>query len=374
MKVLFICNYGLLYGANRSLMSVVEFFHEQGVNLTVLIPANGSMAQELERKGIPFKVFRFFPTILYVKPILKHLVLPFCFLYDILLFPILLYITKKQNPDIIYSNTSAENIGVLLSKVLGKKHISHVREFMSLDHNAHFLLGDTSKRKYLSLSDGLIFVSKAVANHVMQGRQLKPGQQVIYNGLTTKEKLIENKEIPTEINFGIVGVLQDSKGHKLCIEYFTLYLAVNPNIVLNIFGEGYGFYEKQLKEIVANLNLEKRIVFHGFVKDASEIYKNIDILLVFARSEGFGRVTIEAMLRGIPVIGFNAAGTTELISHGNTGYLFSDYGEFLNSLRQLLSSREQFNLIREQAYNNAITQFSEKEYCLNVLNFVKKIA
>lgn len=37
-----------------------------------------------------------------------------------------------------------------------------------------------------------------------------------------------------------------------------------------------------------------------------------------------GRVTAEAMSCGRPVIGFDAAGTSELISHGRTGLLYRD--------------------------------------------------
>ena len=51
----------------------------------------------------------------------------------------------------------------------------------------------------------------------------------------------------------------------------------------------------------------------------------MDVELVCSRAEAFGRVTVEAMLGGIPVIGSNTGGTPELIQDGKNGYLYK-YG------------------------------------------------
>jgi glycosyltransferase involved in cell wall biosynthesis len=372
-RILFICNYALLYGANRSLLTILEYLSQRNYDILVLVPSKGSMTNELQKLGIPFKVLRFYSAFLYVKPIAKHLVLPLMYLLDIVMFPYLVYLTKKYKPDLIYSNTAAENLGILIAKICKIKHISHIREFMSLDHGAHFIFGNSIKKKYLQMSDGLIFVSNSVRDYVMKNETIKDNQAVIYNGIKESGLKFIEKPLPTLIRFGIVGVLQESKGHHICIEYFNRISEFYPNASLGIYGKGYESYEQQLKGLIKEFQLENKVTLHGFVEQADSIYSEIDILLMFSRFEGFGRVTIEAMSRGIPVIGFNTGGTTELIDNTNNGFLFNDFNSFKEGLDMLLSSEEYFNTIRRNATLTASSKYSSKIYTQSVENFILKI-
>lgn len=49
--------------------------------------------------------------------------------------------------------------------------------------------------------------------------------------------------------------------------------------------------------------------------------------LVCSSSEAFGRVTLESMLSGLPVIGADTAGTGELIINGMNGLLYKNKDE-----------------------------------------------
>lgn len=53
-----------------------------------------------------------------------------------------------------------------------------------------------------------------------------------------------------------------------------------------------------------------------------EIRKNVDIEIVSSKQEAFGKITVEAMMGQIPVIGSNSGGTKELIKHNQNGLLF----------------------------------------------------
>jgi glycosyltransferase involved in cell wall biosynthesis len=372
MRILFICNYSALYGANRSLLTLVESFHQKKYTVMVLVPSHGPMSDELKAKGIPFKVIRYYSAFLYIKPILKHLAVPFLFGLNLINLPYLLYFTKNFKPDIIYSNTLAENLGIVIARMLGIKHILHAREFMSLDHGSYFILGSSLKRKYAKLSDGLIFVSNAVADFINSGSALSENQAVIFNGIASKDFDFENKDLSVSANFGIVGVLQESKGHYLCVDYFAKLLKIFPNCVLHIFGEGYGSYKNGLIQKIKEYGIEANVQFHGFVKNPDQIYGQMDILLMFSRSEGFGRVTAEAMLRAIPVVGLNNAGTSELIENEKTGYLFKNYQEFEHGTIKLLSDNVHFNQMRKQTLMTAKDLFSKEKYCSSVENFVLK--
>lgn len=373
MKIQFISNYSDLYGANRSLFSIIEYFHNKGYKVNVVLPSKGGMSDRLEEKKIPFQIIPYYSAFLYIKPVMKHLLVPILGILNLLIFPILILKVKKFNPDIIYSNTSAENLGVFVAKILKKKHISHIREFMSLDHNSFFIFGKKAKRKFINLSDGCIYVSNAVLDNVQGYDRNDEKHVVIYNGIVAAERSLTYKKLDMgSVNFGIVGVLDPSKGQHIAIDYFSTIVNDYPNTKLLIYGDKEGSYKKQLIKQVVNLNLTDSVKFCGFVSNPKTIYESIDVMLMFSRSEGFGRVTIEAALKGVPVIGFDNAGTSELILDKETGCLFSDYNSFLTSLNFILTE-ENYPLIREKSFENALKVYDVTTYCENIEKYVLKI-
>lgn len=373
MKILFISKYSQLYGANRSLLTIVEYFKTQGDEVCVMIPTKGDFGESLKRKGISYFNIPYFSQILYFKKSLKFLSLPLLFIYDIFIFPLIIIKVKKYNPDLIYSNAAAENLGILIAKCLHKKHISHIREFMDLDFKATFLGGNKIREKFLNLSDGLIFVSKSVQSHVMNNNIHPSKQTVIYNGIDSPDFPYETKTIKEDLNLGIVGVLDVAKRQDLAIRYFNELLRSFPNLKLHIWGDKESPYKKELLKLVEQFNIKENVIFHGFEKNTSKIYQSMDVLLMFSYAEGFGRVTIEAMLYGIPVIGFNNGGTSEIIEHGYNGFLFKTKEEFLSCFNELISDQNNYNQIRKNAYLSARKNFNTELYTKKVYSFTKKI-
>ena len=141
------------------------------------------------------------------------------------------------------------------------------------------------------------------------------------------------------------------------------------DVELHVFGEKASAFMDILKSFVQNRNLQSKIIFHGFVNDTELIYQSLDALLMFSVSEGFGRVTVEAMARGIPVIGYNNGGTAEIINNSNDGYLFSDYNEFESAVLHL---RKHYSAISLEAYKRYSSNFSENVYVNKVYEFVNE--
>lgn len=61
--------------------------------------------------------------------------------------------------------------------------------------------------------------------------------------------------------------------------------------------------------------------FMGSHPNVPELLGDIDILISPSRHEGMGRVNVEAMAAGIPVIGARGTGVAEVVVDGETGYL-----------------------------------------------------
>lgn len=374
MRILFITNFYQLYGANRSLLSIMEKFKESGDQVCLLLPKKGDYSEELDRKGIDYMVIPFFSQLLFFKFARPYLIWPFLSIATVILLPYIVFRVRKFRPDIIYSNTIADNIGIIIARVLGKKHITHVRDFMDLDHGAIFLFGSKAKKKYVSMSDGVVYVSRSVAEHTMLSKTLPPHHEVIYNGVKMDvNSRYEEKELPKTINLGIVGLLDESKGQHIAIEYFNAIKDAYPNAFLHLWGDKESPYKKRIFNMINSLGLKKRVIFHGFEKNTSIIYKDMSVLLMCSRAEGFGRVTVEAMANGIPVMGYNSGGTAELVKDGYNGYLFSNLEEFRCGFNDMFSSVKRYNQLCSQAYLDAHQHYSEAIYTNNVYSFVKEL-
>ena len=373
MRILFISNYSQLYGANRSMLTVIEHFKSKGHTVVLILPQKGEICKELEAKGIEYIIIKCFTQLYYFKPNLKYLSLPLLAIYSYFKLNQLNRFAGNFKPDLIYSNTSAENLGIKIAHKLGVKHISHIREFMDLDHGARFIFGNKAKMKYINQSDGVIYVSKSVAEPVNMGMPLQEWQEVVYNGIQTMDWKYKEKNILDEINLGVVGIFDPEKGQDLAIRLMPKVLEIYPKAKLHLWGDKEGKYKQSLLKMVNEYSLTQNVIFHGFEKDPNVIYGEMHILLMCSKCEGFGRVTIEAMQRAIPVLGFNSGGTSELVKDGHNGFLFNNSEDFILGLKKLLSSNVEYNRIRKSAYEDSRSNYSTELYCSRVENFVNKI-
>lgn len=375
MRVLFITNFHLLYGANRSLLSLMDYFKKQGSEVCMLLNKKGDLNTELERKRINYIIAPYLPSILYYKHF-ERIWLYFAKIISdavtIIVFPYILFRVWRYKPDLIYSNSCADNLGILIAKFLGKKHVTHVRDFMDLDHGLKFVFGNRAKRKYINMSDAVIYVSYSVAKHTQLSESLPANHKVIYNGVKNVERQYQEKKLPQQIDLGIVGILDESKGQHIAISYFKSILKDYPESRLHIWGNKEGPYKQKLYQLISELDIQEKVVFHGFERNTDVIYENMDALLMFSKMEGFGRVTIEAMQRGIPVIGFNSGGTSELVKNGYNGFLFSNEEDFISGIKNLFCSNEVYNKICYQAYTDAKQNYSEELYAKKVYDFVNE--
>jgi glycosyltransferase involved in cell wall biosynthesis len=113
------------------------------------------------------------------------------------------------------------------------------------------------------------------------------------------------------------GRLTRLKGHEDFLRLLAALRTTQPELHGVIVGGAHPRkqdYLRELKKLVAQLNLEAHVTFTGQRSDLREILAVSD--LVFALSiqpEAFGRTTLEALALGRPVIGYDHGGVGELL-------------------------------------------------------------
>lgn len=261
---------------------------------------------------------------------------------------------NQEHIDLIHSNSSVINIGGLISKYSGIKHIWHIREFGDLDFNMYPLVNRHTYRTFINrFSDRVIFNSNAVAEHfdfINTDKKI-----VVYNGVSL-DNVIENKDKISHsgINLLISGRISAAKGQDQAIRAcINLYSKGYDNIRLFIAGRG------DIKTVFKD-KLPSFVICTGNLSDLRDLRKKVDIELVCSKAEAFGRVTIEAMMGGIPVVGSNTGGTKELIEDNFNGLLYSygDSEDLSNQIQKIIDDKEMRIRMGNNARSYAINNFS----------------
>ena len=121
---------------------------------------------------------------------------------------------------------------------------------------------------------------------------------------------------------GIVGKLYAGKGQRETIMAAAHLKSSFPRLKWLIVGEARDArYHRRLKNLVKDGGLDDRVIFTGYRPDLIDVLKIMDVLVVASVVESFGRVALEAMAAGVPVLAVRAGGLPEIVRHGQNGFL-----------------------------------------------------
>lgn len=125
--------------------------------------------------------------------------------------------------------------------------------------------------------------------------------------------------IPTDAFLVVsIGRLVPIKAHHILIEALAR-LPSNLQAWLAIAGEGES--RTELENLADRLKVRHRLILAGEQADVRPILSSARAFALASRNEGMGRVFVEAMTAGVPVIGTSVGGVPSLIRDGITGLL-----------------------------------------------------
>jgi len=244
-------------------------------------------------------------------------------------------------------------------------------------HNSFGKISDfiykTVEKSLIPLTDIVVVESNYSKNkYIEKIGDIREKLVLNYNGVSyteSEEKIniplgLKNKE-KNEIHLAIFARLHYMKGQDIAIKTLQ-YLP--DNYVLNLFGEGE---EKEiLKKIVKNLNLERRVYFHGDTSFPEEMMKYIDIILIPSSFESFSYVAAEGLMMKKLVIANNIGGLKEVLAE-NSGILIEDIDEqkLSDSIKNLVKN-EEANII-SNGYKRYKKNFQESHMIVNLENTYK---
>lgn len=371
MKLLFLDQSGKLGGAELCLLDIAKPYRE---HCLVGLLADGTFRTALEQQNIPVQVLTT-ESISVRKE--TGLVKGVASLGQLL--PIAMQAAQLSRQfDLIYANTQkALVVGALASLLSRRPLVYHLHDILSTDH-----FSPTNLRLAVILANR--FAAQIIANsHATQTAFIAAGGRaekttVVYNGFDSTVYQLDasatpiRQQLDLENRFvvGHFSRLSPWKGQHVLIEA----LKHCPEEVVAVFvGDalfGEQEYVEQLQQQIKQQELQHRVRFLGFRSDIPQLMATCDLVAhTSIAPEPFGRVIVEAMLSGIPIVAAAAGGAIELVEPGKTGWLVppADPEKLAAIINHCRQQPEQARKLADHAQRQASRRFD-----LSIIN--QKIA
>ena len=317
----------MLGGGEHSFIEVLSLVRERWKTLAV-IPAAGELARrlachELEIKIVPMPAVR-----------------PWNALDAFVALRAIRSVCRQTDAQLIYANgTRAAVYGGLVARCLKLPLVWHCRVAERAPIADRLLTGLCTK---------IVVNSHATARRFAGNVRQKVS--VIYNGFDLAQLRRKPSAGPAVIQDSwktilTVGRVSRLKRHDLILAAFEAIAGADPDLHLVCVGDRDRHEEnwwQALQEKTGRSAYSDRIHWIGKVDDVRPWYRAAAVMVLASDHESFGRVLVEAMSVGLPVVATRVGGIPEIIRHGQDGLLVpaGEAGPIARSLQTILSDSD----------------------------------
>lgn len=255
---------------------------------------------------------------------------------DLLAFLQLYLLIRRNRYDIVHTHTTkAGLLGRMAARAAHVPIIVHTPH----GHAFHGYLGPTGSRLLVAMERALSRITARIIcltqseqqDHLRLGVGRADQLAVIHSGVDIQRITAarvdasgKRRELGLPLTCPLVGCvarLVPVKGHETLIRAVPAVLEKVPDATVVLVGDGP--QREALRQEVHRLRLERHVRFLGLRGDVPELLALFDVVVVPSLNEGMGKVAVEAMAAGRPVVGSCVVGIQDVVEDGRTGLLVS---------------------------------------------------
>lgn len=375
-SVLFVDQSGEMGGAEHSLFDIID---RRPRNSRAVLFSDGPFREHLQAAGIAVDVL----PLGQAGNVERNGKLAAAALGTPALMRAVLRLAKKARAfDVVYANTQKSFVVAALAAMLARRPlIWHLRDILTADHFSAGL------RKIVVIlanrcADCIIANSQATANafkaaggtariHVVHNG-IDPSPFDAIDSVAAKHDL--RSELRVDATAPLVGVfsrLAQWKGQHVLVDALRELPQVHAVFVGGaLFGEET--YQANLRQQAIETGVDERCHFLGFRSDVPVLMHAVDVVAHTSISpEPFGRVVVEGMLSGNPVIAARGGGVLEIIEDDKTGLLVApgDASELRSAIHRLTSDADHASALAQRGNRAAREKFS-LDACLDKIETI----
>lgn len=319
-RILFLSHVATLGGGERSLLDLLQAMDLQRFTCRVVLPGEGELSQSLAAIEVPsyrcaslrrlhrsrslFRLAWQAREVVRGSRALRQLV-------------------KRYRPHLVHANsTTAALYACALPRSLPCPVLWHLRDLSVLPW-----LGRRLARRCARI------VVPSQACHRLAETLVDPAKiALVSNGIHLEPPAVDRAGLRRELRVGdrpmivVIGQLAPWKGHHVAIEVARLLRDQNLSPRFLLIGDDrfqdHPDAQDSLRQRVRELGLLEVVHLLGYRTDIASILGAADLLLHPAYPEPFGRVVVEGMAAGLPVVAFHGDhGPAEILRDGIDGFL-----------------------------------------------------
>lgn len=289
--------------------------------------------------------------------------------------------------DLIYANTQKALVVSMLASMFRRKPvIFHLHDLLTASH-----FSAANRRVAVVLMnrcDAVICNSNATLEAYLQSGGRPKSHHVVYNGFqpTMTNTGSSRAEVRRELGIrddafvvGAFGRLAAWKGQRVLLDATEKSVTAVDHVLMvgeALYTDDDRRYAASLKQQADCGTLRERVNFLGHRDDVPALMMACDVIVhTSTQPEPFGRVIVEGMLAGKPVIATNAGGVPEIIQHDVDGLLVppGDADALATALRRLSDDPALRMRLAKAGMQKAIEKFSTRQMVDGVEKVIQEV-
>jgi len=273
---------------------------------------------------------------------------------------------KKHKIDLVHLNNNPFSMDWLIASKLHRAPcIAHQRGIRTQLDRSEIVMA--------RCMDRVVCISEYVWNSLKLSGCKTKNFTLIHNGVDISSfsprpknyKLLQALAIDSgNVVIGMIGNIKEWKGQHVLVEALGKLVASYPNITVLFVGKFDRHsenYKARILKLSETSGLTENLIFTGYTPNIKEHITLMDIVVhASIQPEPFGRVIIEAMSMGKPVVASNDGGVREIIQHEQSGLLFEpgNSGELAECISRALGRSDLMSSLSSNGRAHVSEHFS----------------
>jgi glycosyltransferase involved in cell wall biosynthesis len=379
LRVAFVAHEGSDGGADLLLYELVCGLEQSALCTTmVVVPRDGYLAAALREAGVSVAIanYRWWCSHHQEETVSFSLTAKRALYHARRLGPAAAIVARSLgefSPDLVASNTCVISAGALAAARMRVPHVWLAQEIGREDQRLTFFFGYGISMRLLGAGSRIVVaISNAVGRAL--ARYVAPRKIHVLHApcLTPPGLRVNPRGDGDPLRLVLLGRGNAQKGVEEAIRAVGLVRSHGVDARLRVVGVRDLRDHARWRQLSVDIGVSEAVAVAGRVDDVLLEIDHAHIGLMCSRLEAFGRVSVEFLRRGRPVIGTRSGGTPELVEDGVTGLLYDpgDYRALANRVERLAASNATLTALSEAALKRNVDRYVLSNYLTRLFDLL----